>query len=58
MCRRYFWTKTKRYKTVGNCITMLGFIIMVILGTQAIYNIYVYIIMYVMNILGTEDGVW
>jgi len=24
MCNRYFLTKTKRYKTVGNCITMLG----------------------------------
>jgi len=23
-CSKYFWTKTKRYKTVGNCITMLG----------------------------------
>jgi len=30
----------------------------VILGTQAIYNIYVYIIMYIMNSLCTEDGVW
>jgi len=27
-----------------------------ILGTQAIHNIYVYIILYVMNNLGTEDG--
>ena len=23
MCSRYFWTKTKRYKTIGNCITLL-----------------------------------
>jgi len=27
-----------------------------ILGTQAIHNIYVSIIMYVMNSLGSEDG--
>ena len=30
----------------------------VILDTQAIYNIYVYIMMYDMNSLGTQDGVW
>ena len=24
MCSRYFWTKAKRYKTIGDCKTMLG----------------------------------
>ena len=43
---------TKQSVTVYQCSGV------VILGTQAVYNIYVYIIMYVMNSLGTEDGVW